>query len=56
MKIDMQWVRETHTDLINGMKQHADELEARDERHFYGPAINRIELLMQQIEALQEGE
>lgn len=53
--VDMDWVRKTHPDYIKGMKQHAAELEVTDTRHLYGAAINRINLLMEHIEA-QEAE
>jgi len=50
---DMEWVRKTHTDYIEGMKQHGDELENNNERHLYGAAINRINLLMEHIDELE---
>jgi len=50
---DMEWVRKTHPDYIKGMRQHADELEQDGIRHMYGPAINRIRLLMEHIEHLE---
>ena len=50
---DMEWVRKTHTDYIAGMKQHGDELENNNERHLYGAAINRINLLMEHIDELE---
>jgi uncharacterized Fe-S cluster-containing radical SAM superfamily enzyme len=53
---DMEWVRKTHTDYIAGMKQHGDELENNNERHLYGAAINRINLLMEHIDELEARE
>lgn len=50
---DMDWVRKTHDVYIEGMQQHAAELENNNERHLYGAAINRITLLMEHIDELE---
>lgn len=40
--------------LIAAMQKHAAELEARGERHVYGPAINKLLVLEQKMDALRE--
>ncbi len=51
---DMEWVRMTHQGCIEGMDKHAKELEQENERHFYGAAIERINLLMEHIEEMED--
>ena len=46
------YLEKHYADLLKAMSEHASELEARDERHVYGVAMNYIRLQNERIAEL----
>ena len=51
---DMDWVRRTQPKLTLSVIEHMAELEAEGHRHVYTACLNRIQLLLEHIEKLEE--
>ena len=50
----LSWLKKTAPSLLEGMLEHAKELDERGERHLYGTATNHIRLLLECVEYLGE--